>query len=553
MSTTETDAVIIGSGAAGAVIAKRLSDDGINVVCLEQGDWVHPHEHPHSHDEWELEKLRGWSFDPNMRNLPEDYPVTGDATTMMFNAVGGSTVHYLAFWPRMKPVDFRKGTEHGLGNTIDWPISYEELEPYYAQAEHDVGISGFQGDPAYPAMGPKPGGPSIAPGISGLRGIRAFDELGWHWFPGDNAIVTGNGHKGRLPCNACGNCSSGCPRGSMGSMHVTHWPQALANGVDLRTSARVSQVLLDAKGLADGVEYIDMRTDERHQVKAKMVFLCASGIGSPRLLQLSAQRGHPDGLANSSGQVGHNLMHHTYAFMDIWLEEPMYGWQGGFGGNSYSHEFYDTDTSRGFANGFTLFAGNGRSYGAGMQSNGFATGYMTPWGNGHREFFDSHFGFHNLVGVQGEDLPMYDNAVTLDPEATDSSGLAAPHIEYKLCEHDKRLTEYGAARAVEVAEAMGAVESNPTGVVWPPPAWHLMGTARMGNTPEDSVVNKYHQTWDVPNLFVCDGSSLATGGAVNPTCTISALALRCADYVARRQSDILSQTTTPSNADAPGF
>lgn len=547
----EADVLVIGTGAAGGAVCKRLTDAGMRVVALEQGDWVHPNMRPHAHDEWEIEKLRAWAFDPNMRNLPEDYPVTGVTTPMMFNAVGGSTVHYLAHFPRLKPVDFRKGTEHGLGDTIDWPITYEELAPYYEINDAEMGVSGLRGDPANPDKSERQG-PPIAPGIGNIKGLQAYEKLGWHWWPGDNAILTRRGQDGRLACNACGNCSNGCPRGSIGDTSVTYLPKAIANGLDLRTRARVARITVGKDGRADGAVYVDMRTGDQHQVKAKAVVLSANGIGTPRLLLMSAQKGHPDGLANGHGHVGRYLMHHTYAFVDLWLEEPTLGHKGAFGGPSYSHEFYESDASRGFVNGFSLFAGL-RSYGAATAAMGFATGYMTPWGAGHRQFFDEHFGHHTVVGVQGEDLPVGDNAVTLDPEATDSSGLPAPHVDYALTENDRQLTGWGAERAAEVAEAMGALKTNPTGVVPVPPAWHLMGTARMGHSPEDSVTNKWHQTWEVPNLFVVDGSSMTTGGSANPTSTIGALAVRCAEYIVKNRDAIARQRKTPSNDEAPGL
>ena len=146
----ETDVLIIGAGPGGAGNALKLAKAGMKVVCLEQGPWVTPTDHPHYHDEWELEKQRGWAYDPNVRQLPEDYPVTGTTTPYMMNNVGGSTVHYAGHWPRYKPVDFRKGTEHGLEGTIDWPISYEDLAPFYDENDEIYGISGRIGDPSYP-------------------------------------------------------------------------------------------------------------------------------------------------------------------------------------------------------------------------------------------------------------------------------------------------------------------------------------------------------------------------------------------------------------------
>ncbi|MFG2056156.1 GMC family oxidoreductase [Micromonospora sp. NPDC048930] len=549
---TETDVLVIGAGAGGAAMSKRLSDGGFKVVCLEQGDWQHPMDHPHFYDGWELERNRAWSWHPNVRMFPEDYPITGNTAPMMMNGVGGSTLHYAGAWPRFKPVDFRKGTEHGVEGTIDWPISYEELEPFYAINDGEIGVARRTGDPGNPAR-PHGWGPASRGGKVGHKMATGFDRLGWHWWPADNAILT-RPKDARLACNDCGFCLGGCPRHSIASTDVTYWPKALRNGVDLRTNARVEYI--NAKnGRASGAVYIDRRTGDRHEVRAQIVVVAANSIGTPRLLLMSAQAGHPDGLANSNGLVGTHLMFHSWSFEDFWFDEPLEGFKGPEPAVLYSQEFYDTDPSRGFVNGFSLQVGT--ALGAANSALGTNTGNVAPWGAGHRKFFNEHFGRHALVYVQGEDLPVPTNRVTLDPEVTDSSGLPAPHVHYELHENDRRLIEWGRARAMEAAQAAGGVLHTAStgigGVEGPPPGWHIMGTCRMGNNPQDSVTNKWNQTWDIPNLFITDASSLTTGAAVNPTSTLQAVAVRCAEYIKRRHGNIAAQKTTPSNADAPGF
>jgi choline dehydrogenase-like flavoprotein len=266
---------------------------------------------------------------------------------------------------------------------------------------------------------------------------------------------------------------------------------------------------------------------------------------------MSEQKGHPNGLSNSNGLVGTHLMFHSWAFVDCWFDEPIEGYKGGFGAPLYSQEFYETDVDRGFVNGLTMQVG--RSFGSAYTSMGTHSGLMAPWGSDHRKFFNDHFGRHLLIFMQGEDLPVRSNAVTLDPKVVDSSGLPAAHVVYEVPENDKKLTAFGVERIVEAAEAVGAVETNHTGVLSPPPGWHLMGTCRMGNNPEDSVTNKYNQTWEVPNLLISDVSSFTTGAGLNPACTTSAIGVRCAEYLKRRHADILSQKKTPSNAEAPAF
>jgi 2-methyl-1,2-propanediol dehydrogenase len=172
-----TDVLVIGSGMGGAAMSKRLSDAGIKVMCLEQGDWVHPTQFPHFHDEWEFEKYRSWDFNTNLRKGPEDYPVTGIALPRMVNAVGGSTIHFAGHWFRYRPADFRKGTEHGLEGTIDWPFTYEHLAPFYDINDAEVGIAGLRGDPSYPPRPERYGAP-IKPGKGGAADGAGLGSAG---------------------------------------------------------------------------------------------------------------------------------------------------------------------------------------------------------------------------------------------------------------------------------------------------------------------------------------------------------------------------------------
>lgn len=254
---TETDVLVIGAGAAGAAISKHLSDGGIKVTCLEQGEWLHQMEHAHVYDGWETERLRAWRWEPSLRQFPEDYPVTGNALPQMMNGAGGSTLHYAGAWPRFKPVDFRRGTEHGLQGTIDWPISYEDLEPFYAMNDAELGVARLTGDPGNPRA-PEGWGPVCRGHKVGNKMARGFDKLNWHWWPATNAVLT-RPKDNRLACNDCGFCLGGCPRGSIASSDVTYWPKAIRNGVDLRTNARVEQV--NAKdGRVTGATYVDRVT-----------------------------------------------------------------------------------------------------------------------------------------------------------------------------------------------------------------------------------------------------------------------------------------------------
>ena len=532
------DVLVIGAGMAGAAVCKRLSEKGMRVVCLEQGPLLHPMEHPHANDEWELAFAREWSWDPNVRRLPQDYPVVTDAVQpYLFNAVGGSTNHYAGFWHRLHPSDFRKGTEHGLEGTIDWPMSYEDLAPYYELNDREVGVSGLAGDPAHPPRAERPC-PPLPHGRYASLLAAGFEKLGWHWWPADNAIIS-TAYDGRLPCNNCVACMAGCPRGSLGEARVTYWPKALRNGVDLRYNCRTERISVDGRGRALGAVYIDRATGARHEVSAAVVVVACNAIGTPRLLLNSACALFPDGLANRNGLVGKHLMHHGYILLDCWFEQETEQYKGAFGADIYCQEFYETDPARGAVNGITITVGGG--YGPASAALGGTVGRAeAPWGREHHQEFRRRFNHDVFIAVQSEDLPCAWNAVTLDPERTDTNGIPAACVSYRLYPNDEKLLAFGVERAREVAFAAGAFEldTTPLGPAYKPPAWHLMGTCRMGNSPQDSVINTYHQSWDIPNLFICDGSAMTTGGACNPTSTIGALGLRCADMIVAKRQEL---------------
>ena len=381
----------------------------------------------------EWRRATDWSIAVNVRSQAHDYPVdTTDETTLMWNGVGGSTGIYTATWPRYRPSDFRKGAEHGLAP--DWPISYEDLAPYFDMADEACGISGWAGDPAMPPRGPFQTCPG-PPGAMGEAVVRGFDALGWHWWPMPCAILA-EGYDGRLACNNCGACQSGCPRGSLNDMAVTHWPKALASGVELRTDSRVERIETDASGRATGVVYVERNTGVRHVQSADIVILAANGVGTPRLLLLSESAAHPNGLANRSDQVGRNLIHHTLGMVECWVDGPTESHKGLISAIAICEEFAESDTSRGFVNGFTLHIV--RQNGAGYQALGSHSGNVAPWGADHHAWFARHFGHGMGILIVGDDLPRPGNRVTLSDTVVDSSGLPAPRIAYGMCENDAR-------------------------------------------------------------------------------------------------------------------
>jgi choline dehydrogenase-like flavoprotein len=525
-----TDVLVIGAGASGAAVSFLLSRAGIRVVCLEQGDWVDARAYPHWQPDWELHRHTDWSAEPNVRRLPQDYPVNDAASPiapLMYNAVGGSTIHWSAHFPRFRPSDFRVRTLDGVAD--DWPIDYATLEPFFDLNDRMMGIAGMTGDPAYPPKSPRQTRP-IPLDTLGATIARGFDRLGWHWWPSDSAILT-EPYDGRRACINCGPCDLGCPIGAKASTDVTYWPKALAAGAQLETRARVREITVGPDGRADGVLYHD-RTGALRERKARAIVLAANGIGTPRLLLNSRSARSPDGLANRHGLVGRNLMFHPYAFVRGTFDRPLGGHRGPLGCAIISQEFYETDLSRGFVRGYSFQVARGLSPIA--TASGGVVGDRVPWGRAHRRAYAERFDRTITIAVIGEDLPEQHNRVDLDPKLTDSDGIPAPRVTYTLSENSRRMLEHGVARAREALEAAGAHETavNP---LLRAGGWHLMGTARMGRDPATSVIDPEGRCHDVPNLYIVDGSTMVTSAGVNPTSTLQAIALYIADGMIRRR------------------
>jgi choline dehydrogenase-like flavoprotein len=343
------DVLIIGAGASGGVVARRLAEAGMRVVCLEQGEWHDRSEYRGAELDWELTARQQWSPSPNIRALPEDYPVDdkrSDVSPLMFSGVGGSMLLFAGAWPRLLPSDFRVRSLDGVAD--DWPLSYEELRPYYERNDRQIGVSGLGGDPAYPA-GAEPPLPPLPIGAGGMKVARAHSRLGWHWWPEPNAILSA-AYQGRKPCVQRGTCMQGCGEGAKASTDLTHWPIAIKHGATLITGARVRRIETNPAGLATGATWLDSDGREHFQA-ANAVVVAANGVGTPRLLLLSSSSKHPDGLANSSGLVGKRLMMHPFANVTGLFDDELESWQGHFGCSIESFEFYETDERRGFVRG----------------------------------------------------------------------------------------------------------------------------------------------------------------------------------------------------------
>jgi choline dehydrogenase-like flavoprotein len=528
MATNDiVDVLIVGSGASGAAVAWSLAETKMRILCLEQGDWMKQSEFPSNGRDWEARRYADFAISPNHRGRLTDYPINDTDSPMKianFNGVGGGTVLYTAHFPRMHPSDFRVRSLDGVAD--DWPIDYWALEPFFAENDRMVGVSGLEGDPGVPPRNPPM--PPIPLGKTGMVYARAMNKLGWHWWPSDTAVATTE-YDGRAPCINLGHCTPGCAQGAKASTDITYWPLALRAGVELRTRCRVREITTNEQGMASGAIYYDADGKEQFQ-PAEVVILACNGIGTPRLLLNSASARFPNGLANSSGLVGKNLMLHPWPQVTGYVEETVDGMRGPMT-VIWSKQFYETDPSRGFVRGYTLqFA---RGAGPVAEAIDSVAAGRLPWGKEHHRIYRELLDHRLRIGVACEDLPEEHNRVTLDPELKDSNGIPAPRIDYRISENTRRMMEHGIARAEEIMAAAGATRIQASRTVLNSPG-HLLGTARMGDDPERSVVNAWGRCHDVKNLFIVDGSVWVTSGGVNPTSTIQALALYIADAMKQR-------------------
>jgi choline dehydrogenase-like flavoprotein len=518
------EVLVIGAGASGSVVSKRLAEAGFSVVCLEQGGWRNASEFPGDKLEFELLVERQWNADPNVRARPEDYPTEcseADIAPVMFNAVGGSTIHYGAQWARMRPVDFKVRSAEGVGD--DWPIAYEELLPFYERMDREMNVSGIGGDPAYPP-GAAPPLPPLPIGKIGRRAAEGMNELGWHWWPAAHAIPS-RATETQAQCARRGTCMFGCPEGAKGSTDLTLWPAAIKSGAKLLTGARVREITTNGNGLATGAVYLDRDGNEQRQ-EADVVVVAANGVGTPRLLLLS-------GLANSSGLVGKRLMLHPYMSVLGIYDEDLESWLGPWGTPLLSLQFADTDESRGFPRGAQWDV---MPIGGPMLALARYDGrpFEERWGPAIHGLVERTLGRAFDWGIGIEDLPSEEHMVALDPELKDPDGIPAPRIRYRIDEHARANLDFQLARAKEAHEAAGAIDTLVTD--WSAWGWHLLGTCRMGDDRATSVVDRNGRAHDVPNLYVVDGSVFVTSGPQPPTATIAANALRCAEHMVTHAS-----------------
>jgi choline dehydrogenase-like flavoprotein len=517
------DLAIVGAGAGGATLAQRLARRGWRVVVLEVGpfwdpdrDWVS--DEAGSHDLY-------WS-DPRVIGGQDPVELGKNNSG---KGVGGSMVHYAGYCPRFHPSDFEMRTRDGVGE--DWPISYADLKPHYERLELELPVSGEHwpwGDPhRYPHTAhPVAGGADIA-----SEGAR---RLGIEMRVGPVGIT--NGSFGNRPhCIYRGFCLQACKVNAKGSPLVTHVPDAIAHGAEIRERCMVSALELDdSSGRVTGVRYIH-EGRERFQ-RADAVAVAGYSIETPRLLLNSTSRRFPEGLANGNDQVGRCVMVQGAPQVAgrFPVELRMYKAPPP---EISSEQFYETDLARGFVRGFSIQT-------VGPLPIGWAEHVLAEghWGQALREYMRDYNHWYTL-GALSELLPLPQNRVTVASEVTDQNGLPVARLDYSQCENDRKNIAMAKQTMHDIFQAAGAQD-----VLEIDRYAHLVGGCRMGSDPELSVVDSDHRAWEVPNLFVADGSVLPTQGSANPAITIMALASRLAQRLSVKRLDARASQRRPRRA-----
>jgi choline dehydrogenase-like flavoprotein len=529
------DFVIVGAGAAGGVMSKELSSAGFRVVVLEQGPWLKAADF--RHDEVSVGYRSGLTNDhrlqPNTFRSSSREEAKRQPAVEYGRMVGGGSVHFTGNYWRFHPADFRERSVFGAvagADMRDWPIAYEELEPYYTKAEQELGISGLGG--SNPFEGPRskpyplPPMPVKSSGVLFERGAR---KLGLHPFPAPVAVLS-QPYRGRAACVHCGFCESfGCEMNAKSSTLAALIPAAVKTGrCDLRPQSYVRKIETGKDGRVTGVIYFDHEHREIFQ-RARAVVLCANGAETPRLLLQSKSNLFPQGLANTHGNVGKYLMFDAGGLVLGLCDHPV---------NDYKslvvtrvlHDFYAADPKRGF------YGGGGLDSRMDYYPAGFALAGLPPdeptWGAAWKNNLSRYYTRMTGTLAHSTCLAVETNSISLDDEVKDAWGLPAMRVTFQNHPDDIKTLHFLVERQKEILQAAGVKK------VWVDPgsldtsySRHLMGTCRMGSDPQLSVVDRWNRAHGVPNLFIVDGSSLVTSGRQQPTATIQALAYRAAEHI----------------------
>jgi choline dehydrogenase-like flavoprotein len=501
---------IVGSGAGGGTLGNELAQKGIKVVILEAGgryeiqDFIH--------NEWDSFSQLAWK---DMRTTSGTWGVARDFPNLpswIVKAVGGSTVHWAGASLRFEEHEFKTRTTYGAmpgANLLDWPVTLAEMAPWYDKAEFKMGVTRTNGIPGLP-------------GNNNFKVMHAgATKLGYKEVHTGRMAINSQPRDGRGSCQQIGFCFQGCKSGAKWSTLYTEIPKGEATGnLEVRPGSMVHQIEHDASGKVTGVLYSD-DSGAMYRQRARVVAVAGNSLESPRLLLNSASTLYPDGLANSSGQVGRNYMRHMTGNVYATFEKPVHMYRGTTMAGIIRDEARN-DPKRGFVGGYEM-----ETVSLGVP---FMAAFMQPGGWG-RSFTSAMDDYSHMAGMWliGEDMPRETNRVTLDPKVKDAKGLPVASVHFDDHDNDIAMRNHAIQQGSAVYNAVGAVRILPT----PPyPSTHNMGTNRMSARPQDGVVNKWGQTHDIRNLFVSDGSQFTSGAACNPTLTIVALAIRQADAMA---------------------
>ena len=550
------DAIIIGSGASGGMAAKQLTEKGLQVLVLEAGPPVNPARDFSSH-KWAFESMYrgfgppGWKaqeqwmqdtageFSRHFYIKDTEHPYTTDPGKPFLwvraRIVGGKTLHWGRLSWRLSDLDFKAATHDGFGD--DWPISYEEIAPYYDRAEEFIGVSGNRDGLDY-----LPDGKFMPPmklncGEQFLR--KGAEKTGRKGIVSRVAMLTGTPKphmKGRNKCHYCGHCGQGCDVGAMFNSVASTLPVALATGrMTLRTNAVVRHILIDPDtGKAKGVAVVDRETRREYEEFGKMIVVAASALESTRLLLNSKSRQHPNGLGNSSGVLGHYLMDHTYSVSVGGVVPAVakfpYNYDDGRANGVYIPKFRNISPETKhpkFLRGYGIQASVQRSMLPVTVKN--IPGFGSEFKRLVREA-DAPAPF--WIGAFGEMLPRFENTVTVNKDVKDAWGIPVAHIDCAYSDNEREMARDQLETLKEMAHEAGFEVYFANPYLAPPGLCiHEVGTARMGNDPKTSVLNKFNQSWDVKNLFVTDGACFVSIGCQNPTDTMMAITARACDYI----------------------
>jgi len=505
--------VIIGSGAGGGTLAHELTRRGIKVVLLEAG--ARQSLATFSQVPGEAFGQLTW-LEPRTASgswtVKEDYPTLPSWTC---KTVGGTTVHWTGATPRAQPWEVRSRTTYGQvdgASLIDWPLEYSELLHYYELAERRMVVTRRNGNPGLPAS----------------NHFKVFHygakKLGYKRVHTGYMAINSRPADDRGMCIQQGFCVQGCKVAAKWSTLYTEIPRAEATGnLDLRVESRAVRIEHGKDGLVNGVVYRDAKGSEQRQL-ARIVCVAANSVETSRLLLLSESSKYPQGLANSSDQVGRHFSHHTGGFAFGVFDQPIRFWRGTTLAGLVEDETRH-DPKRGFAGGYHL-----EMLALDLPSIALAGFPQNLWGRDLAYMMDR---YSNMAGifVNGEDLPRATNRITLNPAVKDQFGLPVANIHVDDHPNNAAMRAHGQRQAKALLEAAGAtrvVLSRQT------PATHNMCANRMSKDARDGVVNAHGQAHDIRNLFVSDGSAMSTPSSANPTLTIVALALRQAEYIAKQ-------------------